>query len=416
MSNIGLNLGGHEPDGDRVLDAEGEGEHLDEPHPDELHDEHPAADEPLVSRRGSRRAPKRRGVVRSCLPLLLVLVVIAVAGWFGGNWVIDKAQNALGDAPDYTGKGTGSVVVEVEAGASSTAIGRELKAAGVVKSVQAFTDAARENPDSRSIQVGFYELRKQMKASLALEVLVDPDNLVKSVVTVPEGARVADVVKTIVGKTDFTKAQVEAALAKADRLGLPPEADGNPEGYLYPATYTVPPNMGPLKLLREMVAQTKEVEQRLGIQARARELGYSVEEIMTMASLLEYEGLRDADLPKIARVFYNRLERGMALQSDATVAYANNLTGTVWTTQEARDNPSLYNTYKHKGLPPGPIGSPGERTIEAALNPAKGNWLYFVPLDLESGETAFAATYQEHLRNVDKLRAWCRKTNSENCS
>jgi UPF0755 protein len=136
---------------------------------------------------------------------------------------------------------------------------------------------------------------------------------------------------------------------------------------------------------------------------------------MTLASILEYEGSRPEDLDKIARVFYNRLDEGMALQSDATVAYANNLQGTVWTTQEQRDNPSPYNTYVHPGLPPGPIGSPGQKTLEAALNPADGDWLYFVPINLKTGETAFAETFAEHQANVAKLKDWCRETDSPNC-
>ncbi len=105
----------------------------------------------------------------------------------------------------------------------------------------------------------------------------------------------------------------------------------------------------------------------------------------------------------------------MALQSDATVAYANHLEGTVWTTQAQRDNPSPYNTYVHTGLPPGPIGSPGEKTIEAALGPAQGDWLYFVPINLDTGETAFAATFAEHQANVAKLKDWCRRNDSPNC-
>lgn len=370
---------------------------------------------PAGRSRGSRRAERPRRRLSGCLALLVALVVVAGLAWLGGTWAYDRLETMLGDPPDYAGPGSGSVLIQVEEGATSTAIGRSLKEAGVVKSVDAFTAAAVANPQSRSIQVGYYQLRKQMKAADALTVLVDPKNLVQAKVTIPEGSRVKDVVRIVSKKTEITAKQLKAALAQPKSIGLPPDADGEAEGYLYPATYVVVPGQSAEELLGQMVAKTKAVEADLDIAARAKALGYTPRQMMTMASILEYEGSRSADLPKIARVFYNRLDKGMALQSDATVAYANNLSGTVWTTQAQRDNPSPYNTYVHTGLPPGPIGSPGEKTMEAALNPASGDWLFFVPIDLETGETAFAATFAEHQANVAKLRDWCRTTNSPNC-
>ena len=130
-------------------------------------------------------------------------------------------------------------------------------------------------------------------------------------------------------------------------------------------------------------------------------------EVMTLASILEYEANRDEDYPKVARVFLNRLDQGIALQSDATVAFANGITGDVWTTPEQRDNPSEYNTYEHQGLPPGPIGAAGKKTIEAVLNPADGDWLYFVP-DYENETTVFSNNLRDHEGAAERLREWCR--------
>ena len=113
----------------------------------------------------------------------------------------------------------------------------------------------------------------------------------------------------------------------------------------------------------------------------------------------------------MARVLYNRLDRPIRpLQLDSTVPYVSKRKGDVFTTPEERDDPSAYNTYKHPGLPPGPIGSPGEKTIEAALNPAKGTWLYFVAVNLETGETVFSDTNDEHSKAVAKLQEYCRGT------
>jgi len=361
---------------------------------------------------GRRAARSSRGRFRSCLPMLVVLVLVLAAAWFGGGWAVDRVKTLIGDNPDYAGPGSGSVVIEVKEGETAAMIGRDLKAAGVVKSVGAFTDAAVADERSRSIQVGFYELKKQMKASDALAVLVDPKNLIQARVTIPEGYRVKDIVKAIDAKTDITTQQVTAALKNPEALGLPAAAGGKIEGYLFPATYTVVPGETAKQLLTQMVAKTLAVQKDLDLAAKAQTLGYTTEEIMTIASILEYEGSRDQDYPKIARAIYNRLDQGMALQSDATVAYANNLSGTVWTTQAQRDNPSPYNTYVHTGLPPGPIGSPGEKTLEAALNPAEGPWLYWLVVNLRTGETRFNTTLAGHNQDKAVLDEYCKTSDA----
>jgi UPF0755 protein len=371
-------------------------------------DDDPDDRPPRAARRGGRRAERdSRGRSRGCVPMLVVLVVVLVAAWLGGSWGLGKVRSALGDSPDYPGPGSGVVTVQVRQGETAAAIGRELKAKDVVKSVEAFTDAAAADDRSRNIQVGYYQLKKQMKASDALAVLIDPENLVQARLTVPEGYRVKDVVKAIAAKTDITADQVRAALKDTKALGLPAAAHGVVEGYLFPATYAVVPGETAQQLLKQMVAKTVTVMQQLDVSAKSKALGLTPEQVMTVASILEYEGSRDQDYPKIARAIYNRLDKGMALQSDATVAYANNLDGTVWTTQAERDNPSPYNTYVHTGLPPSPIGSPGEKTIEAALNPADGPWLYWLVVNLRTGETRFNETYEGHLKDREVLRKYC---------
>jgi UPF0755 protein len=354
--------------------------------------------------------PRRRRRGQGCLPVLVALVVVAGVVFFGGRWVVDQVGSRFGDSPDYPGPGSGSVVYQVKAGATSTLIGRELKTAGVVKSVDAFTSAARDNDKSRNIQVGYYELKKQMKASDALEVLVDPGNLMQARVVVPEGARVRSIVKTIVAKTDITRRAVTQALSHPASIGLPAEAKGNPEGYLFPATYSVPPGTTAVGLLTQMVDKTAESQKLLGLDAKAAALGYTPEQILTVASILEYEANRAVDYPKVARVLYNRLQKGMPLQLDSTVAYVSGRSGDVWTTAAERSDSSAYNTYAHAGLPPGPIGSPGEETIKAALSPAKGSWLYFLP-DFEHGTTLFYdKDGPQRQADLQRIKAYCLKT------
>jgi UPF0755 protein len=375
---------------------------LDHGDADDRYQDESYAEEPPEETRPER---SRRG--RGCLPVLIVLAVLVGGGWFGGRWAFDEISTRLAPAPDYAGPGNGSVLYQVQSGASSTQIGRELKAADVVKSVDAFSKAARENDRSRNIQVGYYQLKKKMKASQALEVLVDPGNLLQSLVVVPEGARVDQIVKTIVDKTDITRKAVTAALANPRAIGLPAEARGNPEGYLFPATYTVPPKQTALGLIKQMVAKTVEVEESLDMATKAREVNLNPEQVLTVASILEYEANRSEDYPKVARVLYNRLNQGMRLQLDSTVAYISKRKGDVFTTADERASASPYNTYRYTGLPPGPIGSPGEETIKAALSPAKGDWLFFVP-DYEAKTTRFSSTLAEHNKWVDKLKEYCR--------
>ncbi len=351
--------------------------------------------------------PRPRRSRRGCIPVLVVLAVLVGGGWFGGHWAYDQLRTRLAPAADYAGPGSSAVLYQVRSGASSAQIGRDLKAKGVVKSVDAFSQAARDNAKSRNIQVGYYELKRQMKASEALAVLINPKNLVQSLVVVPEGARVDQIVKTIVAKTDITRKAVTAALADRKAIGLPPEAKGNPEGFLYPATYTVPPKQTAVGLVKEMVAKTVSVEKDLQVTTRGRKLGLSAEQVLTVASILEYEANNVEDYPKVARVLYNRLDQGMMLQLDSTVSYVSKRKGDVFTTAAERASPSLYNTYNHQGLPPGPIGSPGAATIKAALAPAKGTWLFFVP-DYENKSTTFSTTLAEHNKAVAKLQKYCR--------
>lgn len=345
---------------------------------------------------GRRRAetPPRKPWGRRIVALIIVVAVIAALVVVGGK-VKDRFFSS---ADDYTGQGTGSVVVTIPSGASGQQIANLLFEADVIKSADAFYQLALKDARFQSIQAGSFNLRKEMSAEWAMRELIDRGNRAEGKVTIPEGSRVGQIVTAIAKNTDITEAELTAALDKPETLGLPEVAKLNPEGYLFPATYEVAPGTTATELLKLMVAKTVAVAKSLDIGTRARALGLTGEQVLTVASILEFEGKLDEDYPKIARVLYNRIEDGMPLQLDSTVSYVSGREGDVWTTPEERANPSLYNTYQNQGLPPGPIGSPGEKTIEAALNPAEGTWLYFLATDLETGETTFSNTYAEHVR------------------
>lgn len=359
---------------------------------------------------GHRRATPKKSKSRWPRRIIVLLVVLVVV--VAGVKVAGKISSMMSGPADYVGMGTGSVVVQVQAGASGTAIANVLAKAGVVKSAEAFYQLSLDDPRAQAIQPGFYKLRQHMAAKSALDELSDKANKIEGRVVIPEGSRIEDIVAAIAKGSEIKTADLVAALKKPGDLGLPAAAKNNPEGYLYPATYLVEPGTTATALLKQMVAKTVSVAQDLDIDNRAKALGLTTEQVLTVASLLEYEAKQDADYPKVARVLYNRLNKGMRLQLDSTVSFVSKRKGDVFTTDAERNDPNAYNTYQHEGLPPGPIGSPGEKTIEAALNPAAGDWLFFVAVNLNTGKTVFSNTFAEHNQAIKQLNEFCKTSDS----
>jgi UPF0755 protein len=333
--------------------------------------------------------PKRRGALLA-LAAVLAIAVLLVLG------AVTLGHRLTGGSADYSGPGTGKVTVQVQRGDTASDIGVRLVAAGVVRSVGAFRDAARAEPRSTSIQPGFYVLKKQMKASAALALLLDPKARLRGRVTIPEGMALTSILERIARDTEVKLADLKAAAAKPALLGLPDYAHGVLEGYLFPATYDVEPGTTATEVLSTMVNRFQRAADDVGLEEGARALGRTPEQVLIVASLLEKEAKLAEDFPKVARVIYNRLSQDMALQLDSTVNYVlKQRTGHLTTAQTRIESP--YNTYLHTGLPPTPIDSPGQVALEAALKPAAGNWIYFITVD-KSGKAAFTASYEEFLR------------------
>lgn len=338
-------------------------------------------------RTAPKRLPKPIGLL---IVGVVVLAVLAGIG-LGGR----KLYASFSGPADYDGTGSGAVVVQVKAGDSAFQIGSTLLKQGVVKSVRAFTDAAKGNPRSRNLQPGFYGLRARMSGVSALARLLDPKSRVKGRVTLPEGISTAKVVDRLVQFTDLKRADILAALANPAVLGLPAYARGNVEGFLFPSTYDVEPKSGAVAALAMMTERFQEQAAGLNLESGAREIGLSAYEVIKIASIVEAETPLDADRGKVARVVLNRLAKGMPLQLDSTVNYIR---------EEKRARLSLadigvdspYNTYKHKGLPPTPINSPGAKAIEASLAPEDGDWLYFITID-KAGHSLFTSSYDAFL-------------------
>lgn len=369
-------------------------------------------------RRSSHRRKRRGGL--GCLVLVVVLGLLAATVYVGLTKGVDWAQDFFADPDDYPGPGSGTVLIQVESGQTASDVAVTLAEADVVASREAFVDAATARPSEASnIQAGFYELKLKMKASDALALLADPANIRTSSITVPEGLRVIDVVALLAQETGKKPAAFQRVLDKPGQLGLPGYARGNAEGYLFPATYAFAPDATPADMLKQMVDRWRQSADEAGLEEAAERLGKTPAELMIIASLVEAEGRGDA-MSKIARVIYNRLDgpgdqggtNGL-LQIDAAVNYGLDQKLGVTLTQEQRDTDTPYNVYLHPGLPPTPIEAPGDEAIQAATHPADGDWYYYVTVNLRTGETKFAETYDEFLTYKAEYTQYC--TTSDAC-
>lgn len=381
-------------------------------------DGHP--DAPALLDAGGRRR-RQRSRVPGCLAALVALTVLVGGLWYAATAGMDFLQGLVDEPEDYAGPGRGSILVEVEDGDTSTVICRRMAEEDVVASVDACIAAANANPAASGIQVGTYELQRQMASEDAIDVLVDPANLVQANVTIPEGLNTDQIVELLAQGTDFSAQQFQKHIDDPSRIGLPDYAGGEAEGYLFPATYSFAPKDKPVDMLSAMVDRWRQAAEEAGLEEAASDLGYTPHELMTVASLVEAEG-RGEDMPKVARVIYNRVENpsnGVTnglLQIDAAVNYAlgKEPIARLTTDQIESVADSPYNTYTQPGLPPGPIEAPGDDAIEAAANPDDGPWLFYVTVNLETGETKFTESYDEFLGFRQELDEYC-ATQSDRC-
>lgn len=232
--------------------------------------------------------------------------------------------------------------------------------------------------------------------AVAVPLLLPDDKPRRESLTIPEGWRSGQVYGAIDKALGVPSGTTKKALPKAD-LKLPGDARGNPEGYLFPATYPISSHSTPASVLSYMVNTATKRFNGGKVTAGADRSAVNIYQTVTIASLIEAEAGSKADMGKVARVIYNRLDQGMPLQMDSTINYALNRS-----TLDTRDSDtkinSPYNTYTRMGLPPTPIGNPGEEAVRAATSPPQGDWLYFVTV--KPGDTRFTSSFEEQQRNV----------------
>ncbi len=347
---------------------------------------------------GDADLPRRRGC-RAALVVLLVMVLAAgAAGWFAWAWLQDQI--------DPPGEPGAVVLVNIPEGTSTAGIGRVLEDAGVIENATVWNWYTKVH-DVGTFQAGSYQMHRNSSIDEAVDELgaepLPPDS---RMVTVPEGftlsetlARLADPTKGVPG---FTPDALQAALAApTSRSAYLPADAPSLEGTLFPDSYAVEDGEDPAAVLQKMVSHFDEIMGELDANNRAAQLGYTPYQTLIVASLVEREARVPEDRAKVARVIYNRLAAGTPLGIDAALCYEQAETPCSLTESElAAATP--YNTRVQVGLPPTPIASPGRASIEAALAPAEGDWLYYV-LAGEDGHHAFTASATEFQR----LKAQC---------
>ncbi|MCD1277325.1 hypothetical protein FOA32_001186 [Streptococcus sinensis] len=377
--------------------------------------------------RNTKKKKRQNKVARNIVltVLLIVLIGVGVTGFVGYNYFSSALKPIDANSTEY-------VTVEIPAGSNSKEIGEILEKNGLIKNAQVFNLYSKIRSYG-NYQSGYYNLQKSMDLDSIAKQLQEggtetPQPPVLGKITIPEGYTLEQIAETVTAnaaatskknaKTPFNKEDflnkvqdedfIAKMLAKYPQLlaTLPGKDSGvkyRLEGYLFPATYEYGKETTVEELIDQMLAaMNTNLSQYYSI---IESKNLTVNEVLTLASLVEKEGSTDQDRKDIASVFYNRLNQAMPLQSNIALLYAQGKLGKKTTLKEDAEIDtnidSPYNVYKNQGLMPGPVDSPSLSALEATINPSKTDYLYFVA-NVETGVVYFANTYEEHAKNVEE--------------
>ncbi|MFZ8757366.1 endolytic transglycosylase MltG [Microbacterium sp. HMH0099] len=365
------------------------------------------------------RPPRRRrrmgGWIALAISVVLIgaLVLVGVNLW---NTYGDRVQSFFGASEplDYEeGMATGEARVTIVSGDTGASVSPKLFDAGVTKTSDALYRYMVENNVVFTFQPGVYRLQQQMTSAAVLKTLQNPDSRLNNTVQLREGLTVEQSLQAVSEQLGLPLEDLQAATADPAAYGV---AADTLEGWLFPATYDFDEGVSATDVIARMVDRTVQSLDTAGVPVDDRE------RILTVASIIEREARFSEDFYKVSRVIENRLDPSNQetfgkLEMDSTVQYGAGemASGSVSTSEEARNSDNPWNTYMYPGLPKGPIANPGDQAIDAALKPADGPWLYFVTVNLNTGETVFTSTYSEHLKAVDQWRAWCADNPDAGC-
>ncbi|MGV2983704.1 endolytic transglycosylase MltG [Microbacterium sp. AGC85] len=359
-------------------------------------------------------APRRKKRRTGCLVALIIVLALIGGIVAGGFWVMntygDKINEVMGwgEPDDYEpGIASGEALVTIREGDTGSPVSTALYEAGVTKTEDVFYNYLVDENIAVTFYPGVYKLQQKMTAADALAALQDDANKMENSVGIPEGGTLESSLPLITESLGIPLEDLQAAVADPAAYGV---AAQSLEGWLFPAVYTFDPEATATQIIQRMVDRTRESLAAAGVPAGDEQ------RILTTASIIQREGRTD-DFAKVSRVIQNRLDDGMMLQMDSTAQYGYGElhAGVVSTSTEAQNDDNPWNTYVHTGLPVGPIANPNDAAIEAAMHPADGPWFYFVTINLQTGETVFSTTYEEHQAAIETWQEWCRANPDQGC-
>jgi UPF0755 protein len=320
---------------------------------------------------------------------LATLVGVAVTVFAAATWFRDAVYGGA----DLPAKQTDVVIPR---GATFADVVATLRADSVLAHPLAFRILARLRHVDGAVKAGEYRFPAHQTSDQVLQRLVRGEQTAVWV-TIPEGYTAKEVAR-VLGERGLGDAGAFDRIFLHDGVEIGGRRTATMEGYLFPSTYLIPTDDTPAGAARILVDQFRR-ELPADAPARARELGRTVPEVVTVASIIEREGKLDADRPLIGSVIYNRLRLGMPLEVDASIEYVFTEHHDVITKRDLQiDSP--YNTYRHTGLPPTPIANPGKASLDAAFHPARSDYLYYIAKS--DGHSVFAKTLTEHNANVNR--------------
>jgi len=357
-----------------------------------------------------KKTKRQRG--KGCLIGLLVVVVvlggIGAGGLYVWNTYESQIRSIMGweEPKDYeAGLAHGEALITIESGDTGAVISKTLAAAGVTKTSGAFYDLLVSTGANPTFYPGVYKLQKEMTSKAALKALLDPATKQENAALLPEGLTEDQILDRLSDSLGIPRKDFTAAVKNPGDYGV--DADSL-EGWLFPAMYDFNPDVTAKDVIKTMVARTVSSLDKAGVPKADRQ------RILIVASIIQREAREEKDFYKVSRVIENRLspsntETYGKLQMDSTAQYGYGELhdGTASSSQAALDDDNPWNTYLHAGLPIGPISNPGDLAIDAAMHPAKGPWLYFVTVNMDTGETIFSTTYAEQGAAIKKMQAWC---------
>ncbi|WP_369044612.1 endolytic transglycosylase MltG [Sinomonas sp. P10A9] len=373
----------------------------EETHP--FDDSHAVFGDPVVA----KAAPRRRRRFRVIIGLTLALALFVGAVLLGVQFL--KPILGLDKVKDFPGPGTGSVVVTVQPGSGPAAVASTLEKQDVIADSATFLKAFAAA--GGSLHPGDYTFKKEMTSAAAAQILTGSSNDKVIYFALNAGMRVGESLDAIAQAASVNRKDLDALNAKPVDFGLPAKAKSL-EGYLAPGEYRFPVGTSAKDILTKLVSTTLDTLKAAGVTDPDKQY-----DVLTVASIVQAEG-GQADYGNVAGAIYNRLkpnpETNGLIQSDATVTYGLGKKSYHITDAEKADASNPYNTYQHTGLPAGPIGSPGTKALNAAANPTPNNYLYWVTVNLDTGETKFSSTYAQHQIYAQQYQQWC-QANAGKC-